>query len=216
MNNLKVMLSGVSGVGKTTLAKDIAKIFDLSFISGSYSDLVPETKEMSHQSMIEQDAKTVFTQDMQVVSIRNKTFRDKLEFITDRSYLDSAAYFINKLSHRIPQCDLEHALDVCWTLLGKQCTHLIYIPYSVNFLDNWVIEDNKKRIQSKYYQFQVSKVIDGILDMWGYKRDGWLNQKFMGIPNTGVLNIQGNEVKVLILDEVNYDARLDLVTRFLK
>lgn len=42
------MFVGPSGIGKTTLAKYVAKREDLPFISGSMSDLMPDTKEMHH------------------------------------------------------------------------------------------------------------------------------------------------------------------------
>ena len=109
----QIMFTGVSGVGKTTIAKEIAELLNIPFISGSYSDLVPETKDMPHADMIQQDAKTVFMQDMQVLNIRNKAFRMENNFVTDRSYFDSAAYCINKLSHRIEECDLDHANNLC-------------------------------------------------------------------------------------------------------
>ena len=106
----QIMFTGVSGVGKTTIAKEVADMLKIPFISGSYSDLVPETKDMPHADMIQQDAKTVFMQDMQVLNLRNKAFRGEDSFVTDRSYFDSAAYFINKLSHRIAECDLDHSV----------------------------------------------------------------------------------------------------------
>lgn len=41
---LKIQLCGSSGTGKTTVANQLSKIYDIPFISGSYSDLVPSTK----------------------------------------------------------------------------------------------------------------------------------------------------------------------------
>ena len=57
---MKIMFAGASGVGKTTLAKEVPGMikFDVSeyppvldFISGSVSDLIPKTKDMSHKEM---------------------------------------------------------------------------------------------------------------------------------------------------------------------
>ena len=149
----KIMFTGVSGVGKTTIAKEVAESLGIPFISGSYSDLVPETKVMPHSEMIQQDADVVFRQDMQVLNLRNKAFKNQDSFVTDRSYFDSAAYFINKLSHRIPECDIDHAVNLCKMLLSQQCTHLIFIPFSAKFFNDWVTEDNNKRILSKYFLF---------------------------------------------------------------
>lgn len=212
----KIMFAGVSGVGKTTLAKWLSETFDIEFISGSYSDLIPETKDMPHQEMINQDAETVFRQDMQLLSARSKACRDAGEFVTDRSYLDSAAYFINKLSHRIAPCDLEHAIDSCKQLLSRQCTHLIFIPYSVKFFKDWVIEDNNKRLLSKYYQFQVSQVIYGLLELWGYKKiNNIVGNILYGLDNFGYIEILGTRIDVLVLDEMNIEKRKYIVRKFL-
>ena len=211
----QIMFTGVSGVGKTTIAKEVADMLKIP-LSGSYSDLVPETRDMPHADMIQQDASTVFAQDMQVLNLRNKAFRGEDSFVTDRSYFDSAAYFINKLSHRIAECDLDHAVDLCRMLLGQQCTHLIFIPFSANFFNEWVTEDNGKRVLSRYYQFQVSQVMYGILDLWGYKPDSNILQYVNGIPNTGTLEIMGYKIKVMILDEMNYEKRKHLIKKFLQ
>lgn len=210
----KIMFTGVSGVGKTTIAKEVSEWMDIPFISGSYSDLVPETKDMPHSSMIQQDADTVFRQDMQVLNLRNKSFKVYDSFVTDRSYFDSAAYFINKLSHRIPECDLDHAVGLCKMLLSQQCTHLIFIPFSATFFNEWVTEDNNKRILSKYYQFQVSQIMYGLLELWGYKPYNTLQRFLLGI-NSGTMEIMGNEIKVLVLDEMNYENRKSIIRNFL-
>ena len=63
---MKIMFAGASGVGKTTLAKEVPSMikFDVSkyppeleFVSGSVSDLIPKTKDMSHKEMLERDSK---------------------------------------------------------------------------------------------------------------------------------------------------------------
>lgn len=42
--HLRIQIAGPSGVGKTTLAKDISDIYGIPYVSGSYSDLIPSTK----------------------------------------------------------------------------------------------------------------------------------------------------------------------------
>ena len=145
----KVMLTGCSGVGKTTLAKWMAENFHIPFISGSYSDLVPETRYQKHSDMISKDPQEIYKQDMQVINLRNKQFSNKRDFVSDRSYFDSAAYLIQKLSHHIPECDTEHFINTCERLMAEQCTHLIFIPFTKNFLKNWDMEDNSKRVLNR-------------------------------------------------------------------
>jgi len=89
---MKIMFAGASGVGKTTLAKEVPGMieFDVSeyppvldFISGSVSDLIPKTKDMSHKEMLERDSKDLLMEDFQVMNLRNKMFRDRDRFVTD-------------------------------------------------------------------------------------------------------------------------------------
>ena len=48
----RIMFVGPSGIGKTTLAKYVAKRGDLPFISGSMSDLLPATEGVSHNEIL--------------------------------------------------------------------------------------------------------------------------------------------------------------------
>ena len=42
------MFVGPAGIGKTTLAKYISEKYGIPFISGSMTDLLPATKDLSH------------------------------------------------------------------------------------------------------------------------------------------------------------------------
>ena len=212
----KVMLTGCSGVGKTTLAKWMAENFHLPFISGSYSDLVPETRYQKHSDMISKDPQEIYKQDMQVINLRNKQFSNKRDFVSDRSYFDSAAYLIQKLSHHIPECDTEHFINTCERLMAEQCTHLIFIPFTKNFLENWDMEDNSKRVLNRYYQFEVSQILYGILDLWNFKVNR-INSFFSGgnLDCIGTITCCGKKIKVLILDETDFHTRQYLVSRFI-
>ena len=48
----RIMFVGPSGIGKTTLAKFIETKYGIPFISGSMSDLMPDTKEMHHAEFL--------------------------------------------------------------------------------------------------------------------------------------------------------------------
>ena len=58
--------------------------------------------------------------------------------------------------------------------------------------------------------------MNGILDLWGYKSDSNILQYVNGIPNTGTLEIMGYKIKVMILDEMNYEKRKHLIKKFLQ
>ena len=92
---IKIQLTGCSGVGKTTLAKYISQEYGISFVSGSYSDLVPQTRNEKHADMITKDPKLIYEQDHQVLNLRHKQLRNLYNFVTDRSYVDSIALLVN-------------------------------------------------------------------------------------------------------------------------
>lgn len=213
--NLRVNFTGVSGVGKTTLAKWVSEELGIPFVSGSYSDLIPATKDMPHQDMINQDPQKVFMQDTQVLNLRNKKFQEYPFFVSDRSYLDSAAYMINKLSHRIKECDTESFLELCRALSGVQITHLIFIPFTEEYLKGWEMEDNHKRILNRYYQWEVSTIMFNILyELWEFKlKDMWLTHT----EGTVTIDHQGKNwtTKVLILQTMDLEKRKYIIKDFL-
>lgn len=212
---IKIQLTGCSGVGKTTLAKYIASEYDIPFISGSYSDLVPQTKDEKHADMITKDPKLIYEQDHQVLNLRHKQLRNTFDFVTDRSYIDSIAYLINKISIHLRSCDIEAFITTCEALLERECTHLIFVPFTTKFLDEWEIEDNKKRVLNSYYQFQISQLIFGILDIFNFKESNvktWVVGEKAG---TITLPMSKKKIEVLILDELDFTKRTKIVKNFL-
>lgn len=212
---IKIQLTGCSGVGKTTLAKYIASEYDIPFISGSYSDLVPQTKDEKHADMITKDPKLIYEQDHQVLNLRHKQLRNTFDFVTDRSYIDSIAYLINKISIHLRSCDIKAFITTCEALLERECTHLIFVPFTTKFLDEWEIEDNKKRVLNSYYQFQISQLIFGILDIFNFKESNvktWVVGEKAG---TITLPMSKKKIEVLILDELDFTKRTKIVKNFL-
>lgn len=162
----RIMFVGPSGIGKTTLAKFIETKYGIPFISGSMSDLIPDTKEMHHAEFLHQECRELINKDYQLLNLRNKLFKDKETFVTDRSYVDLAAYFIYKQSTNVPECEIEAFLDICKDLTIKQCDLLIYLPLSMYNMKEWAMEDNKKRILNRYYQAQMSDIMGNLLTQW--------------------------------------------------
>ena len=117
----RIMFVGPSGIGKTTLAQAVAKKYDIPFISGSMSDLLPATKGISHNELLSLGSEAMYKSDFQLLNLRNKLFKDKENFVTDRSYADLAAYFWYKQSRNIPECEMEHFFCQCQELTENQC-----------------------------------------------------------------------------------------------
>lgn len=227
---LRIMFAGASGTGKTTLANYISQVYgeNTPFLSGSVSDLIPKTKDMSHADMLSRDSKELAMEDFQILNLRNKLFQEKVNsdesFVSDRSFLDSAAYFVYKQADKLPQCEVEHFLDLCKMCLNKQCTHLIFIPFNIPMFKGWVTEDNNKRITSRYFQMEISSIMQMVLDIWGFRVEGILEsipKGFFKNTNleegafTGTIKSPYGETKVIILNEVKLDNRESIISYLL-
>lgn len=162
----RIMFVGPSGIGKTTLAQYVAKSQNIPFISGSMSDLLPATKNISHNELLSLGSQAMQSSDYQLLSLRNRLFRGKEEFVTDRSYADLAAYFWYKQSRTIPECELEHFIGCCRALMEDQCDLAIFLPLNLCNYSDWEMEDNKKRITNRFFQIQISSLMGELLADW--------------------------------------------------
>lgn len=208
----RINLTGCSGIGKTTVAKALAEELNIPFISGSYSDLVPETRNMPHSEMIQQDAKIIFEQDVQVLNARKKAFALSTAYVSDRSYIDSAAYMIQKLAHRLPTCEVEDFVEKCRVLTLIQCRKVIYLPYTVKHFTDWKIEDNGKRVLNKFYQAEISAIIDWLLDEY------WQCDVLKVIDGNPVLLLMDPKYgmsEILVLNNIPHEDRMNVIRKFL-
>ena len=235
-----VMFAGASGVGKTTSAKMLEKSNEvilegsdevtslIPFISGSVSDLLPNTKDMSHVDMLGRDSSTLQREDYQVLSLRKNLFhkaKEKGNFVCDRSFLDLAAYFLYKQADKIPQCEVEHFLNLCKQLIPMYCSHLVFIEFTSDMVSEWMIEDNNKRITSNYFQMEISRLMNMILDLWGVeyideismlKPNKWYHEGLSlkyGATKARLETINGS-TEILLLREVNLGIRDRIINDF--
>lgn len=232
MTLINVMFAGPSGIGKTTTAKwleenDIFNFCKGDFVSGSVSDLLPETKEMSHSDMLHRSSKELQMEDYQIVNLRNKKYssyiKQERDFITDRSYLDSAAYFMYKQMDKIPQCEIDQFLELTKMLLCKQCTHLIMLEFTQEMIKEWTMEDNNKRILNKYFQFEISNIMKSILSIWGCKlnhqnliRKNWImSDTLQKGYDLGTIDSIYGTTKVIVIQEANLELRQRIIKAFI-
>lgn len=227
----RIQFAGPSGIGKTTLAKYVSSIGkgdqpEWPFISGSVSDLLPSTKEEPHKDMLAHDKSELYNQDFQILNLRKKIFSED-SYVSDRSFLDSAAYFLYKQSDTIPQCELEHFLYLCNMCLCQTCDQLIVLNFTPYMIYHWVMEDNNKRILNKYFQAQISAIMLMLLDIWGVELNPSMCSLNMGIfkrpldlnhggYRTGILETIYGKVDVLVIDEPELLVREKIISRELK
>jgi deoxyadenosine/deoxycytidine kinase len=228
------MFAGPSGFGKTTLAKWLSNETSIPFISGSVSDLLPKTKDMPHKDMLKRDIKELYEEDFQILNLRNHLFKNQDLYISDRSYLDSAAYFIHKQASEIPACEIEHYIGLCQMLLAQQCDLLIFLNFVPELVDKWVTEDNNKRITNNYFQIQISSTMYTALKLMGFESSHhiWETEDKIslkspllsllrskkplryGVEMGTIYSIYG-EIHVMIINEPNLDIRKSLLTNIL-
>lgn len=210
---LKIMFCGPSGTGKTTMAKEISKLFNIPFISGSYSDLVPSTKSEPHEKMITKSTEEIYNQDYQLINLRRNQLKDLTSFVSDRSFVDNAAYFIDKLAHRIPQCEVETYLDISKKLSETFTTHLIMVPFTKEIMGKWEIEDNHKRVLNKYYQYKISNLMMSVIQDFIYPD---LSTEYHLIRKEYINKVVGNDkTKILFLYELDRVKRIQVINEFL-
>lgn len=228
----RIMFAGPSGIGKTTLAKFVESIGGgdepiWNFISGSVSDLLPNTKNETHHDMLSHDKKELYTQDFQILNLRKKLFANSDSFVSDRSFLDSAAYFLYKQSDSIPQCEMDHFLELCKMCLCQYCDKLIILNFTPYLIKNWVMEDNNKRVLNKYFQAEISYIIKLILDTWGVS----FSNKIQTISKSvfgpsyplihggyrfGILESIYGSCDILVIDEPELDIRKQIIAKELR
>lgn len=225
MEDRRIMFYGPSGTGKTTMAKIVSDNNGIPFISGSISDLIPNTKEMSHLDMMERDYKKIYIEDMQLLNLRSKLFKNESNYVTDRSYLDIFAYHLVKVSKGIPECDSDVLLQNISAALLRDCTHIIFVPFTENMLKNWAMEDNNKRVLNRYFQWYVSQVMYGLLRLLNYNQ-----KKLVGLTHginmgdiypekiyrdLGIDPKLYRPIKVLILNTSDFNKRNEIIEYFL-
>lgn len=219
MTNLRIQFCGPSGIGKTTLAKYVSKEFNIPFIDGSYSTLIPKTKDMPHRDMLDRDAYEVYKEYLDLASKRYQAFLNYQtpQYVSDRSFLDIITYTLDGFASKLEACDIEFMVNLCKKLLLESCTHLILLPYEYTFINLVGIEDNDKRILNPYYQWKVSREFICIVeDLWGVRvlkqtHDGVYIGEIEGDTDKGE-----KTTKLMIINYWDIDIRKKVIKEFLK
>lgn len=212
----KIAFSGASGIGKTTLANWLSSKLNLPFVSSSMSDLLPETKGINQSELV---ANPNFDNEVLLLNKRHSLYNSYMDgFVTDRSYLDSMAYLLIKLSHKLDSKDVRAFMQICREYLIRDFTHLILLDYSGEALSTWNLEDNKKRVTNPYFQFMVGSAMRNILvnfyeDGQEYKVVSWWlsSNKVISIVHKD----SGRSLDIIIMKELELQQRKHQILSFL-
>lgn len=225
--NRGILFAGPSGIGKTSLANHISRCpidFGLStenepvFVSGSISDLIPSTKAMSHADMLNRPFTDLYKEDVQVLNLRHKLFSQYVKegkpYVSDRSFLDVAGYFIYKYSAKVCESEVRDFLKYCKQYTLVDCSHLILLELTPDNMENWSMEDNSKRILNRYFQVNISTLMAEVLLHWGIVYDK-SNSKLAYSTCTISSTYRESNTRVLLLKELDYDTRCSIIKNFL-
>lgn len=223
----KIMLAGPSGIGKTTIAEWISETYSIPFLNGSVRYLLKDKELGTHQEMLSRDNNTLYEEEYQILNLRNKLYKDQESYVTDRSYLDNAAYFLLKHSAVQPACEIEHFISgMVSRLIVSQPDLIILFTLEPDDLHNWFTEDDGKRITSNYFQIHVSELMKLSLKLVGYSENRSLeyitSNRFIGnrldlskpyIEGT-IQNIYGS-TELLIIPSLKLEERKHIIKNYL-
>ena len=165
----KIFLSGVSGIGKTTLCNLISKNTGLPFLEGSSKVLWRDFNISSHKEIIDKSlSDPAFGLEFQyaLLDYREKMIKENDSFITDRTPLDNIVYTIIQLGPSISSDEtlkyIQRAKEV-YKSVEEEYQH-IHLGLNNDMLGEMLIENDGMRIPNFYYQLMVESVFRTCLD----------------------------------------------------
>ena len=209
---LAIAFTGPSGIGKTTLAKFVSEQLGIPFVSSSMTDLIPETKEVHQSQMIQEYS---LERESKLIQARYGVIEANPQMVTDRSYMDSLAYFLLKGQSQLDPLECAKFISICKERLLRDISHLILMPLSYHQARMSTIEDNGKRITNPYFQWLVSSTtISSTIDLLDTPEISFMKEES---TDAWVIRdvITGNTLKLLMLDSYGLEERKQRIIKFL-
>jgi len=160
----RIGFTGPAGTGKSTLARETAKILDIEMLSSrDITQPILERDEYEYGSGI-QIERFLAHNNRQLEIMRETIKRQKKceNFVTDRTVVDLAAYAIKEL-HEHDDKTLRTIYNACKKHAGMY-THLIVCPWR-----HGPVENNNRRTINQWYQFLIHCTERGIIREWELK-----------------------------------------------
>jgi len=188
---MKIFISGVSGTGKTTLAKYISQRFRIPFVEGSSKVLWEKHKIDCHLDIVRRSILTPkwgieFQEEL--LAYRKELIVGLDSFVTDRSPLDNMVYFLLQNAPYVNTDDTEVYFNDCIETYPDYYTQ-IFLDF--NSEDNMIWERDGIRIDNIPYQDMVNTI-------------------FMYIINTRPIQ------NVKLINQWNWDRRVNIVEDLIK
>lgn len=192
---MQILLSGISGIGKTTMAKHISELYGIPFIDGSSKVLWDKLGIVSHNDLIDRcnrDPKFAIDFQFRLLEYRRELMQKNSSFVTDRSPLDNLVYFLLQVSFNTNQLQTADYIRECQMSYPTQYIHL-HFGYSYKMAAENDLEHDSARITNAYYQLMVNNLFNMCIEKdyleirsfdkietWDWeKRVIWVNQKIV-------------------------------------
>ena len=162
---LKIGLIGCSGMGKSTVASELSKDLNLTFLAskGITRPILERDGYLYSEKNFVEKFLSEKNREFEVVDQRiNEEAFLAGGFITDRTTLECFAYtFLSLCSYSVDELMLLEKL--CKENMSKY-THLFYFPLKGGWID-----DNGIRTTNYFLQRQIDIIIRGLVEDWGIK-----------------------------------------------
>lgn len=215
----RILITGPSGIGKTTLAEVLSKKYSLPFIGVSMKTDIAEQHNPSlntHQAIIdfmEKHPAEGFDMQWKLLMKRQILFGEYYTngFVTDRGHIDSLVYTWIQVIKKMENWPEEKKL-LLWNKIQKKATsvhrlftHIIYLPW----VNNWKLEDNGIRVYDPNFQREsgliYSKVVKDLMRLT-------LEELKVGMVYEG----DGTLPYILMLEENNREERIKFCINFIE
>lgn len=161
---MKIFISGVSGVGKTTMAKQISKDYQIPFIEGSSKVLWDKYNIKSHIELIKKTyLEPQFGLDFQneLLDYRKNLIEKNDSFVSDRSPLDNLTYFLLQVSDKLDSNETLQYIEKCSQSYPDKYIQ-VYLGFKYS-MGKEFFENDGFRINNVYYQFMVDAIFRQII-----------------------------------------------------
>ena len=168
---MRLFISGISGIGKTTLAKTIAQEYDIPFIIGSTKLIWGRYGIKSHNdiiSMCNNQPKYGLKFQKEVLDYRLEMINSHDVFVSDRSPVDNIVYVLTQLSHKVEEEEIRSYVEKCKIVYNIENVRHIHLSGGIKTISNTPLENDNMRITNQYYQLMVNSIFDMVIN------DNWL------------------------------------------
>lgn len=195
----RLFISGTSGIGKTTLAKQLADITNIEFIQGSSKVLWDRFDIKTHKGLISlcrKNPQKGLEFQNELLLYRNNLINKYGNIISDRSIIDNIVYALVQLGPYVPEHELDEYIKLCVNSVNQGDLFIILNLNTNTLQQGFKIENDQKRIFNLNYNIMMSNIM-------------------MSVATGNLCGVGIKESNLLIIDDWYMNTRLSKVLEFI-